>query len=324
MAATLTGPGTRAIQPDPVYSNVMADSSRQGGWIADIVCPVKPVVKDYVRHSRSDHQTLLADLEETLLAPGGLPNKIGRPITSWLTSIILDRALRAEVPYVDIDNSPSPEIEPSNAARKIANGLRAVIEKLVYTLFLPASFDAAHKEPAGAPWRGTGTSIEEEIGNADVEMIKNGGVPSNAIIIPPAKWPGFWASAEVRAARGFGFDMEALARNGGLPSTVFGKRLYVPGSRTDTVPTGTFTPGMIWNDDTARLFYTSSPDGQPYMDDAPNFGKQFENQTDGTAFEAFTQDDPLVMRRMLHVWGSVRRSVPELSNVDHAFCITGI
>lgn len=329
MAASLSGPGSLAIQPDPVLTNVMADSSLQGGWAQDIMAPVKAVVKDFVRYGKRDTQSLLGALIDTVRTPGALPNKLNRAITQWLTAVIGEQALRVEVPQEDIDNSPSPEMPLMDAGVMIQNGLRMGIESLCLalmnaadTITWPTSGAQIRQSAAAAPWRGSGTQIQKECGDVRIACRKNGGLAPNTVLISPNRWPGVWASDEVQKAIGAGFREDVLAMNGGLPPSFFGYKLLVPGARTDTVPTGTFTPAFVWDDDYARFFCTPSPNGEPWNGADPTAFGQYENQKNGTAFEGRTMLDPLnAMNGITHVWGNVRRSAPIAFNPDHAYIL---
>lgn len=337
MAASIVGPSNRDLQPDPIITNAMTEAAANGGWIADNIAPVKSVLKDYVRYGVRDAQTLLSALVEAMRAPGEMPNRLSRPITAWLTALIEEQALRVEIPREDFENSPSPEMPLMDAGVMIQNGLRAAIESLVKALLDPTdttSFPLTgakiRQVSAAAPWTGSGTQIELSINQARIRALKNGGVAPNVIVIPPEVWPAVWATDEVQKAIGAGYRQDGLDRNGGLPPMFFGLIPLVPGMRTDTVPTGTFTPAFVWGAEadgsfTARLLYTPSPQGQAWNGSDPTALGQFENQTNGTAFEARQMPDPYYeMNGLTQVFGNVRRSAPKALNLDLAQLITNI
>ena len=318
------GPAARVTQPDPVLTNTAADSSQNGGWIGDMAAPVHPVIKDYVRHAEKDSQTLLSTLSETIRNPGSRYNKLPRPVKTWLTSVIVENAVRVEVPQEDIDNAVSPEEPLLDAAQIIQNVLKFAIENYVFELFQPANFGSTQKTASPSLWKGTGTNIEELIEGAKVAVRKNSGQNANTIIIPPSKWPLVWASAEIKNLN-WGYTHADLAGNGGLPPTVFGLKLVVPGVRTDSAPTGTFTPAFVWDDDDVRIFYTPSPNGEEWNGSDPTLMGQYENQKNGTAFEVRHRLSADYEEDGLHiVFGNIRRSLAEFFNKNLGFLITGI
>jgi hypothetical protein len=296
------------------------------------MAPVHPVLKDFFRYGKRDAQSLLGALIETTRTPGALPNKINLAITQWLTGLVHEQALRAELNQEDVDNNPSPEAPFMDAGVMITNGLRFGIEALCLALTNPtdtANYPLTGAQirqfPAAAPWKGAGTNIKAECGRVRALMTKNGGIPANCVEIAPEFWPEVWASDEVQKDIGAGYRQDILDMNGGIPPRFYGYKLFVPGARTDTVPTGTFTPAFVWSDAVARFFYSPSPNGEVWNGQDPTAFGQYENQKNGTAFEGRRKEDPMFdMNGLWHVWGNVRRSAPIAFNYDHAFLVTDI
>lgn len=319
MASPLLNPDPRSIQPDPALSNLMQDNSAQGGWVAGVFAPVKQVAKDYIRWGKQDSQSLLSNFFETVRSPGARYNLIPQPLLTWVTSSIIEDAVRVEYTEEDVNNSISPLVPAMNAAKKILNVLQYATEARVATLAAAATRTAA----AASAWSGAAGSIQADIEAAKLAVLKFSGMPANFISVDPTKIPGALASTELKNLQVF--THADMLTNGGMPATLFGLKLFTPGARVDTVPTGTFTPAFAWADGYAYVGYSPSLDGGYWSGDGQAFGLQFENQLNGTAYEARTRLDANYEENLIHiVYGNVRRSLPEVFNNDVLFKITGI
>jgi hypothetical protein len=320
MASPLLNPDSRTIQPDPVLTNLMEDSSMQGGWFAPVGVPVRQVAKDYVRWAKQDNQSLLSNFFETARSPGARYNLVPQPLLAWATSSIVEDAVRIEYTDEDVKNSISPLVPAMNAARKILNVLQYATEARVQALF----HGATRTTGATSAWSGAGGSIQADISAAKLSVLKNSGFPANFIVVPPSKLPGALASTEIKNLQIF--THSDMLATGGFPPTMFGLRLFVPGARTDTTPTGSFTPAFAWDNDLeAYIGYSPTLDGGYWSGDGQAFGIQFENQLNGSAYEARTRLDANYEENLIHIcYGNVRRSLPEIFNNDVVFRITGI
>lgn len=320
MAAPLLNPDVRTIQPDPILTNLMQDSSAQGGWFAPVGCPVRQVAKDYVRWAKQDNQGLLGNFFETMRTQGKRYNLLPATVLSWATSSIVEDAVRVEYTDEDVKNSISPLVPAMNAARKILNVLQYATEARVQALF----HGATRTTGASAAWSGSAGSVQSDINLAKISVLQNSGMPANFIVVPPSKAPGMLASTEIKNLQVF--THSDMLTNGGFPPTIFGLRLFVPGARYDTVPTGSFTPAFAWDTNLeAFVGYSPTLDGGYWSGDGQAFGIQFENQLNGSAFEARTRLDADYEENLIHiVYGNVRRSLPEVFNNDTLFRITSI
>jgi hypothetical protein len=319
MAATFINPDARAVQPDPILTNLVQDSSNQGDWFAPVGCSVKQSAKDYVRWAKRNSQSLLNNLAETLRAPGARYNLIPRPDISWVTSSVLEDALRVEFTEEDIANAMSPDEPFNGAAMKILNGLQFATELRVKTLFAAA----AHTAGASSAWSGDAGSIMADVEKAKLAVLLNSGLPANGILIDPAKAPGAFASTELKSLQIY--QPNQLLTQGAFTPTLFGLRVFIPGSRIDSAPTGTFTPAFVWDTAEAYVFYSPTLAGGAWSGDGQAFSVQFENQLNGAAYEIKRRLDADYEENLKHiVFGNVRRSLPELMNTDTLFRITGI
>lgn len=319
MATNFVDPAARTVLPDPVLTNLVQDNSNAGDWFAPVICSVKQVAKDYVRWGKQDSQSLLSNLYETLRAPGSRYNLIPRPIMEWVTSSILEDALRVEFTEEDINNAISPLEPRANASMKILNALQFATENRAATLLATATRTAA----AGLAWSGAGGSIQADIEAAKLAVLKNSGMPANGIEIAPSKAPGMFASTEIKALQIY--NPNDVLTQGGFVPTLFGLRVFIPGTRKDTAPTGAFTPAFVWDDATAYVFYSPTLDGGAWSGDGQAFSIQFENQLNGAAYEVRERLDADYEENLKHiVYGNVRRSLPEVFNNEVAFKITGI
>lgn len=332
MAYDYRNPGKLAVQPDPILTSVVSDSSRNGGWLADILAPVKAVPKDYVRWRKQDTQSLLHDLLETIRRPGGRALLVSRPIQSWLTSSIVEDAVRSEYTDEDLRNSISPEEPRMNAALKVANVLRFAIEHKVAAIYDPSTFAAANKQAASGLWAGSTCESLYDVEYAKTVVAERGGVEPNFIRIPRKKWAGFVNSDEVKKNPQliFGAFMGQVL-SGGVPPSLYGLRLLIGTPRYDSLPTGTLTPAFLWDsstynlDDTVHVGYSPSLNAESWDGMAPTFAGQFENQVDGSAFEATEYQSPTYVEdKTTIVVGNVRRSPAEVFNAELCFAITGI
>jgi hypothetical protein len=320
MTAPLMNPDVRSIQPDPILTNLMQDNSAQGGWVAPVLAPVRQVAKDYVRWGKQDSQSLLSNLFDTVRTSGSRYNLIPQPLVSWVTSAIVEDAVRVEYTDEDVVNSISPLVPAMNSAMKILNVLQYATEQRVQVL----AHGATNTTGATAAWSGAAGSIQADISAAKLVVLKTSGMPANFIVVPPSKVPGMLASTELKNLQIFTHSDMLMV--GGYPPTVFGLRLFVPGARTDSTPTGSFTPVFAWDHDLeAYVGYSPTLDGGYWSGDGQAFGIQFENQLNGSAFEARTRLDANYEENLIHiVYGNVRRSLPEVFNTNTMFRITGI
>ena len=319
MATNLTNPGARSVQPDPILTNLVQDNSAQGDWFAPVGCPVKQVAKDYVRWAKINSQSLLGSLAKTLRAPGARYNLVPRPLVEWVTSSVLEDALRVEFTEEDINNAMSPDEPFNSAAMKILNGLQYATEARVATLYAAATKTAA----ASSAWAGAAGSIMSDIESAKLAILKNSGLPANFILIDPAKAPGAFASTELKNLQIY--QTNQLLTQGAFTPTLFGLRVFIPGARTDSAPTGTFTPAWAWAAGEAYVGYSPTLDGGTWSGDGQAFCHQFENQLNGSAYEIRRRLDADYEENLTHiVFGNVRRSLPEVMNDSVVFRITGI
>lgn len=332
MAYDYRNPGKLAVQPDPVLTNAVSSIASTGGWLADILAPVKAVPKDYVRWRREDAQSLLNDLLETVRKPGGRALLISRPTATWLTSSIVEDAVRAEYTEEDVRNSISSEEPRMNSAAKVSNVLRFAIENKVASLYNPAGFAAANMDAASGLWAGSTCEAIFDVENAKAAVAENAGIEPNFIRFPRKKWAAFVNSDLVakNPAGIFGGFMAGVL-NGGFPPTLFGLRLLIGTPRHDTAPTGTLTPAFLWDsttynlDDTVHVGYSPSLNAEQWNGIDPTFAAQFENQIDGTAFEAGEYPSPNYPEdKTTIVYGSVRRAPAEVVTAGLCFAITGV
>lgn len=331
------GASARLIQPDPILTNIMQDNSAQGGWLSPILCPVKAVPKDYVRYATQDAKTLLTNFAATMRAPGGRANLLPRPIKAWLTAAVTEDAVRVEYTQEDVENSMSPEEPAANAAMKILNALQYAIEVRTATLFDPdgANFTAdVNKAACTGAWATTTARMMKDITHASIQILKNTGNQPNYIRIPAGKWAGILDSDEFKAnASGFfnSWLAGAISKPGMFPDTFMNLKLLIGAPRYDATLTGALSPAFVWDDssinlnDTVHVGYSPTLNGQAWSGEGNTFCAQFENQLDGSAFEARSYESPyFVEDHTTIVTGNVRRSDPAVFNVNSVFAITGI
>lgn len=331
------GASARLIQPDPILTNIMQDNSAQGGWLSPILCPVKAVPKDYVRYATQDAKTLLTNFAATLRAPGGRANLLPRPIKAWLTAAVTEDAVRVEYTQEDVENSMSPEEPAANAAMKILNALQYAIEVRTAALFHP---DESHfvanvnKAAATGLWATTTARIMKDVTAASIKIVQNTGNQPNYIRIPMGKWAGILDSDEIKSNPSGFFNQwltGALAKPGMFPDTFMGLKLLLGAPRYDATMTGALSPAFVWDDgtydldDTVHVGYSPTLNGQAWSGEGNTFCAQFENQIDGSAFEARSYESPyFVEDHVTIVTGNVRRTDPAVFNQNSVFAITGI
>ena len=322
------GPNFLTQRPDPIPTSVMRENSSQGAWQAPILCGIRQVSADYVRWAKQDDKSLLSNFMDTLRTPGSRANLLARPVKEWVTSLIQEDAVRVEYFEEDVRNSISPEEPTINAAKKILNVLQYAFELSVAQKFDPSTFASENKTSASHVWNGSGTKIEEEIDGAVVTIARRSGLPANYIRIPRSKWIGIKTSTEITGLR---MGQDPIEYQNGEPSRLFGLKILFGTPRQDTTSTGTFTPSFLWEqaalslDDTVHVGYSPFLNGGGWNGSDQVFLGCFENQYRGTAYAANHRTDPNYEENGVHiVWGSVRRSLPEVFNAETTFAITGI
>jgi hypothetical protein len=203
---------------------------------------------------------------------------------------------------------------------KILNVLQFATEQRVQALY----HAAGNTDSADSTWTGAAGSIQSDIEAAKLAVLKASGLPANFIVVAPSKVPGMLASTEIKNLSIF--THSDMLANGGYPPTVFGLKLFVPGARFDTVPTGTFTPAFVWDTDAeAYVGYSPTLSGGLWSGDGQAFATQFENSINGSAFEVRQRLDANYEENLTHIaYGNVRRSLPEVFNTNVLFRITSI
>lgn len=321
------------LQPDPVLTNVVADSSRQGGWLAPKLCAVKPVPKDYVRWKKITAKTLLSTFTGLLRAPGARANLVEQAAYTWATSVISEDAVRIEYTEEDVRNSMNPMEPRLTAAKKIGNLLMYAQEQLVAAKFDPAVIPAGQKDTVSAQWNGSGTKIVYDVERMKALHVKLTGVEPNYIRLPRLKVAGMLSSDEIQK-NPYGMFSEMLQSayaNGGVPGRFLGLTVLCGTGRWDSAPTGAFSTSFVWDDstysldDTVHIGYSPVLNGGAWDGEAPTYLGQFENQMMGTAFAVNEYLDPHYQENGVHiVHGNVRRSAPEAINGDLIVALTGV
>lgn len=327
------GPNSSILQPDPVLTNVTADSSKQGGWLAPILCAVKPVAKDYVRWKKITAKTLLSTFNSLLRTPGARANLVEQAAYTWATSVVSEDAVRIEYTEEDVQNSMNPMEPRVLAAKKIGNLLMYAQEALVAAKFNPAVIPAGQKDACAAAWNGSSTKIREDVEEFKALFVKLTGIEPNYIRIPRGKLAGILGSDEIQKnPSGLYSEMIRTAEaNYGLPTRFMGLTCLIGSGRWDSAPTGAFTPAFVWDsttlglNDTVHIGYSPVLNGGTWDGEAPTYLGQFENQQLGTAFAVNEYMSPYFPEDGVHiVHGNVRRSAPEAINADLIVAITGI
>ena len=327
MAAPFLSPDPRAVQPDPVMTNVMQDNSTQGGWLAPILCSVKEVPKDFVRWSKRDAQSLLTSLIDTLRTPGGRATLLSLPIKSWLTSVVQEDAVRVEYTEEDVNNSVSPEYPRIDAALKILNVLQFATENRVGTLMTSCT----HAFAAAGIWAGSTGRIAADLEKAKATVVQNCGFEPNYIRVPRLKWGAIISCDEILKNPSFFYNplYAALDAGASYPPEFSGLKLLMGVVRKDTTPTGSLTPGFVWDQGalgtTIHIGYSPTLQGERWDGAGQAYAQQFENQLDGAAYAAREYPSPhYVEDKTTIVTGNVRRSAPETMNPECVVQITSI
>lgn len=327
------GPNSSLLQPDPVLTNVVADSTKQGGWLAPRVCGVKLVPKDSVRWKKIDAKSMLSTFYSTLRTPGARANLVKQATYDWAVSVVEENAVRLEYTEEDVRQSMNPMEPRTNAAKKGGNILMYAQELLVATAFNPDNMPAANLSPSEADWNGSGTKIVNDVETAKALHVKLSGVEPNFIRIPRLKLPGMLSCDEIaKNVQGLFADFfRSASANGGIPTSFLGLQVVVGTTRWDSTPTGIFTPSMLWDNstlklnDTVHVGYSPVLNGGAWNGEDPIYLGQFENQIMGTAFAFNEYLDPYYQENGVHiVHGNVRRSAPEAINTNTLIAITGI
>ena len=144
------------------------------------------------------------------------------------------------------------------------------------------------------------------------------------------RWAGTsanWCCPSASSGAFAGMLIEALGL--GYPKTFMGLRLLIGGARRDYTASGSLTPVFVWDQgnlaNTVHVGYSPFLDGGEWDGQSQTFAGQFENQINGTAFEAAEYLDPYYQENGIHiVHGNFRRSAPQVFNPGCVFAITSI
>lgn len=325
------GPTGAQLQPDPILTNILADSSAGGGWLHERIAAVRPTVKDYVRFGVQDAKTLLGSFDRTLRSPGARANLASLPVLAWVLKAVSEQAIRVEYTQEDVNNSISPLQPKVNAARRVGNILNYAEEAAVAALLDPANMDSAHKTAAAFAWTGSTSKIVQDVQGAKTAFTKLSGVQPNFLRIPAGKLAGIMASTEVASNASGAFA--ALFQRwiaAGTIDAFMGLTVLVGGARQDlTAPSAALTPTFLWDagnlGTSVQLGYSPVLGGGSWGGDGPAAVVQFENQLNGTAFEAYTYQSPYFQENGVYiVHGNFRRTDPFVANADLLYSITGV
>lgn len=316
------GPNLSDIMPDPVLTNVAANVWGGGGWIADLIAPVKQVPKDKYKFATWD-KSVLDTRFEALRAPGARANMVPRPVKAYTEGLVKESSLRAEYTQEDIDNAISPDEPRITGTTRIINSLQYVVESRIHNRYLSSGLPAANKTAAGALWTAGTTYIQKDIENAKLAFHKRSGIEANYLLIPRAVWPTFVYSPEIKGLRVY---TESGLMTKGLPDTpVFGLQLIVPGMRYDTAPTGTYTPAYVWNDVDIWIGYSPALAGGGWSGDAPVFCGQFEARLTGdTPFAVREYQSPFFLEDRTYIITTDFRRQDEVVNPELVYAVTGV
>lgn len=245
------------VRPDPALSAIAQELGAGPGFAVNELAPARTVPARSYKYGVWDLEHMLVQHEsETLAAPGTPANRVRSPQLTWLTGLVNEHKLSAEITDVERGESVNPASLERTRVQKITMELMQPIETYFRDLINDTS-TIAHASPAVKWDASTGTIvIEANIDAAREVFIKQYRFEPTHIVLPPAVAQVAKRDSTIRDLRKF--TDPSLLIDGGLPSKLFGLNVVVPGALLNSAnPGAAASIARIWSADNVILLYVN-------------------------------------------------------------------
>ncbi len=249
-------PSQSDIHVDAALSN-FAVKLGQFGFVADIVLPPVPVVKESDKYYKFGTEHLNAEYK-TQRAPGHKSTEI-----EWNTTTASyqaeEHALSQLLPDRIVANADAPIRPRQTTTTLLIEKIRLGIEERVKDLLVNTS-TFSNTTPSTKWDAASGVTIEKNIDDAKEAFAKASGKEPSHILIPPAVAKVVKRDSTIREL--IKYTQADLLVNGDLPPTLFNMQVVIPGAIANSAKPGlTASIARVWSDDKVLLLYVDPTPG---------------------------------------------------------------
>ncbi len=259
-------PSRSEVHVDAALSN-FAVKLGQMGFIADVVFPPVPVVKESDKYFKFGAEHLNAEYK-TERAPGHPATEI-----EWSTTTAsyecIEHALKHLLPDRIVANADTPIRPRQRTSALLSEKIRLGIEKRVKDLLVDTS-TYSNSTPSTKWDAASGVTIEKDIDDAKEAFAKASGFEPSHILIPPAVAKIVKRDSSIRDL--VRYTDATILVNGDLPPALFNMQVVIPGAIANQAKPGlTASVARVWSTDDVVLLYVNPTPGV----DAASAGYQF-------------------------------------------------
>jgi hypothetical protein len=242
------------VRPDPVLTEIAMQYGTGGGFATDQLLPTREVASDEFKFmSWSMRDYLQGSQFDSRRAPGDQSSIATFAAGSWDTGTVHERSLKLALEDEVRNNAPNGAIYEAGIIRKLMNALRIEVE-LEYRDLISDTGTISNATPAVKWDAAADVVIETNIDVAREAFMLQCGFEPNYILFPPAVSTAVKRDSTIRDLRKY--TDPSLVVDGGLPPTLWGLNVVVPGALQDTAnPGASASIARVWNSDKAILLY---------------------------------------------------------------------
>jgi hypothetical protein len=241
------------VRPDPMLTPIAQEYGTGGGFAYQSVVPVRPVGARNYKFGTWDFSTPLSNDVDARRMIGDSANEAKSPLMTYTEGTTQENSLKDKLADEIRNGSPNPAAIERHKIANITNKLNLGIESELKTA-LDAAANATTLTGT-AQWNNASAAIEKSIDDGMESFVAQCGFEANVIVIPVACWHIFKRDSTVRDAIKY-TNPDILNGRGGIPKSVFGLEIVVPGALINTAnPGATASIARVWATDKAYLMY---------------------------------------------------------------------
>ena len=238
---------------DAALTNFAVELGVGGPFVADKIYPRVPVKKESDKYWIFESPELRDDVDGHRAA-GAEATEIdwGGTTTTYSCEEYAFRRLLSDRAK---SNSDNPVLMEQQTVRKLMHKIRMGIEKRIKTVVMDTSIITNNASPSVKWDAASGTiTIEKDIDTAKEAVAVACGNEPNIILIPPEVATAVKRDSTIRDL--VKYTNPNLLVDGGLPQTLFGLKVIVPGAIENTAnPAATVSLARIWSTDNVLVAF---------------------------------------------------------------------
>jgi hypothetical protein len=252
------------VHVDAALTNFALQLPAEQDFIADLVCPIIPVMKESDKYYKFNREELKP--VDTYRADGAEAKEFSWTQTTDTYSCS-EHALKAHVTDRRIANSDSAIRPRTRTVTKLSRALRLARERRVQTLMQTGANWAASAHPSNH-WDEASADPEADVHSARSAFLLQAGVYPNTIIINDVVRDTVvrWLKAQADGITLMEFmaaDANVIGKQSSFFKGLFGIPNWIVGSSVyDSAALGVATESMarVWNDSAVLLYVDPNPD----------------------------------------------------------------